>query len=223
LYQFLTGFLFFSALDLMLKIQINITDMCRKYKKDPKEHRPDILHQELLALIDSPLNKAGYLQVYIKTHKGILIEVHPSMRVPRTYKRFAGLMVQLLHKLKIKAAGSSTTLLKVIKNPFSQHLPPGTRVYAMSVKGTLYAPLALATALVPPTPQITINSVAVDRSSAKVQPPICFVIGAMAAGHIAKEDHPYIEEFFSISEYPLSGAAACSRILTAIEHQWGIV
>jgi len=198
-------------------------DMCRKYKKDPKELRPDILHQELLALIDSPLNKAGYLQVYIKTQKGILIEVHPSMRVPRTFKRFSGLMVQLLHKLKIKAAGSSSILLKVIKNPFSQHLPPGTRVFALSVKGTLYAPLALANAMVPPSPNPVTSTLAVDKSSAKVQPPVCFIIGAMSSGSITKEDHPYIEDFFSISEYPLSGAAACSRILTAIEHQWGIV
>ena len=198
-------------------------DMCRKYKKDPKELRPDILHQELLALIDSPLNKAGYLQVYIKTQKGILIEVHPSMRVPRTFKRFSGLMVQLLHKLKIKAAGSSSILLKVIKNTFSQHLPPGTRVFALSVKGTLYAPLALANAMVPPSPNPVTSTLAVDKSSAKVQPPVCFIIGAMSSGSITKEDHPYIEDFFSISEYPLSGAAACSRILTAIEHQWGIV
>ena len=31
-----------------------------------------------------------------------------------------------VHKMKIKARGDSTTLLKVIKNPFSQHLPAGS-------------------------------------------------------------------------------------------------
>ena len=57
----------------------------------------------LLTLLDSPLNKAGKLQVYIHTEKNVLIEVSPSIRIPRTFKRFAGLMVQLLHKLKIRA------------------------------------------------------------------------------------------------------------------------
>ena len=41
-------------------------DLLRKNKKDYKEFRPDIAHQELLALIDSPLNKAGKLKVYMR-------------------------------------------------------------------------------------------------------------------------------------------------------------
>jgi rRNA small subunit pseudouridine methyltransferase Nep1 len=45
----------------------------------------------------------------------------------------------------------------------------------------------------------------------------------MASGHITINDHPYIEQLLSISEYPLSGAAAISRILGGIEHLWGIV
>lgn len=184
-------------------------DLCKKkLKKDPKEFRPDICHQELLALLDSPLNKSGHLQVYIRTSRNVLIELHPSVRIPRTYKRFAGLMVQLLHKMKIKASENGTTLMKVIKNPMSQHLPVGTHVYGMSCQGDLYSPMGLTKELIPLEPN---------------GETVCFVIGAMAAGHVSVEDHPYIEKMFSISEYPLSGAAAINRILGAIEHQWGIV
>lgn len=46
----------------------------------------------LLMLLDSPLNKAGMLQVYIHTQKNVLIEVHPQCRIPRIYSRFCGLM-----------------------------------------------------------------------------------------------------------------------------------
>eukprot|EP00555_Chaetoceros_dichaeta_P012967 CAMPEP_0198264628 /NCGR_PEP_ID=MMETSP1447-20131203/16266_1 /TAXON_ID=420782 /ORGANISM="Chaetoceros dichaeta, Strain CCMP1751" /LENGTH=280 /DNA_ID=CAMNT_0043953627 /DNA_START=93 /DNA_END=935 /DNA_ORIENTATION=+ len=186
-------------------------ELCKKkLKRDPKEFRPDICHQELLALIDSPLNKSGHLQVYIRTSNKVLIEVHPSIRIPRTYKRFSGLIVQLLHKMKIKAGTSSTTLMKVIKNPFSQHLPPGTRVYGMSCEGQMYSPFGLANSLIPSDPSTQL-------------PPVCFVIGAMASGHVTVEDHPYIEKMIGVSEYPLSGAAAISRILGGIEHHWGIV
>lgn len=53
-----------------------------------------LLLQCLLTLLDSPVNKAGRLQVYIHTAKGVLIEVNPSVRIPRTFKRFCGLMGQ---------------------------------------------------------------------------------------------------------------------------------
>ena len=45
-----------------------------------------------MALLDSPLNKAGLMEVYIHTAKGVLIEVNPHVRIPRTFKRFSGLM-----------------------------------------------------------------------------------------------------------------------------------
>lgn len=38
-------------------------NLLKKYKKDPAHTRPDILHQCLLMLQDSPLNQAGLLQV----------------------------------------------------------------------------------------------------------------------------------------------------------------
>lgn len=43
-------------------------------------------------LLDSPLNRANLLQIYIHTSKNILIEINPQTRIPRTYDRFAGLM-----------------------------------------------------------------------------------------------------------------------------------
>jgi rRNA small subunit pseudouridine methyltransferase Nep1 len=189
-------------------------DICRKkLKRDPNEFRPDILHGELLSLLDSPINKAGHLKIYIQTTKHVLIDVNPAIRIPRTYKRFAGLMVQLLHKMKIKAGNDSTTLLKVIKNPFSSHLPAGTRCYGMSCQGKLYSPIALAQSLATaPSPD--------EQASTQ---PLCFIVGAMSTGHVKLEDHPYMEEMFSISEYPLSGASALARIMGGLEHHWGIV
>lgn len=64
----------------------------RRNNKAPSSIRPDITHQSLLMLFDSPLNRAGLLQVYIHTHKNVLIEINPQCRIPRTFKRFGGLM-----------------------------------------------------------------------------------------------------------------------------------
>jgi len=78
----------------------------------------------LLTLLDSPLNKAGKLQIYIHTTKGVLIEVNPCVRIPRTFRRFSGLMVQLLHKLSIRSDDGPQKLFRVIKNPVTDYLPP---------------------------------------------------------------------------------------------------
>ena len=76
----------------------------KKYDKDPSLSRPDILHQELMALLDSPLNKAGLVKVYIRTLKGIVVDVSSQMRIPRTYKRFAGLMSAYIRFLRFVSA-----------------------------------------------------------------------------------------------------------------------
>jgi rRNA small subunit pseudouridine methyltransferase Nep1 len=144
------------------------------------------------------------MRVLIHSEKNVLISVNAKTRIPRTFKRFSGLMVQLLHKLKIRSADGKDTLLKVVKNPISRHLPAGARCYGFSQHGKLYAPQAFAASLPDDVP-------------------IVFVIGAMATGSIRLEDHPYVTELVSVSEYPLSGVVAINRILGAIEANWGIV
>ncbi|EZA59818.1 Ribosomal RNA small subunit methyltransferase NEP1 [Ooceraea biroi] len=104
----------------------------KKNNRFPGTCRPDITHQCLLMLMDSPLNRAGLLQVYVHTNQNVLIEINPQTRIPRTFKRFAGLMVQLLHKYNIRASDGPMKLLKVIKNPISDHLPVGCRKILMS-------------------------------------------------------------------------------------------
>jgi len=161
--------------------------------------RPDITHQCLLMLFDSPLNRAGLLQVFIRTSQNVLIEINPSTRIPRTYKRFAGLMVQLLHKYSITAAESSTKLLKVIKNPITDHLPPGCKKLLMSYS---------AEAPVKPSELVP-----------EGEDPIVIVVGAIAKGAIETD---YTEKNLSISNYPLSAALTCTKICDAFEQAWGI-
>lgn len=173
----------------------------KKSGRDPASSRPDITHQLLLALMDSPLNKAGHLQVYLQTVTNVLIEISPHTRIPRTFKRFAGLMVQLLHKMRVRAADSSETLMKVIKNPVTTHLPVGAVVVGLEAGAKLVDAMDLP-ALLPP-----------GR-------PIVFVIGAMSHGDIASD---FIEQTFSISRYPLSAACAVGKLLNAFERTWDVL
>ncbi|XP_005038587.1 PREDICTED: ribosomal RNA small subunit methyltransferase NEP1 [Ficedula albicollis] len=179
---------------------------CDKHKalllrngRDPGEVRPDITHQSLLMLMDSPLNRAGLLQVYIHTKKNVLIEVNPQTRIPRTFDRFCGLMVQLLHKLSVRAADGPQKLLKVIKNPVSDHLPVG----CMKI-GTSFA----------------VSQVSDLRELVPAAEPVVIVVGAFAHGSVNVD---YTEKMVSISNYPLSAALTCAKITTAFEEVWGVV
>lgn len=68
--------------------------ICKPFYDDPKYYGV----QTLLMILDSALNKAGMLlAVYVKTDKGILIEIKPHVRIPRTFKRFAGIMCKFLN------------------------------------------------------------------------------------------------------------------------------
>ncbi|CAB4061532.1 EMG1 [Lepeophtheirus salmonis] len=152
-------------------------------------------------LLDSPLNRAGLLQVYIQTAKNVLIEINPQTRIPRTFKRFSGLMVQLLHKFSVRASDSGgLKLLKVIKkNPITDHLPPGIRKICMSFSSKEVVKPA---DIIPKNPE-----------------PICVVIGAIAKGAINPD---YTDQDLRIGNYPLSAALTCTKITSAFEEAWGV-
>jgi rRNA small subunit pseudouridine methyltransferase Nep1 len=181
---------------------LNIDDhrgILSKSGRDFSTARPDITHQCLLMLFDSPLNRAGLLQVFIRTANNVLIEINPATRIPRTFKRFSGLMVQLLHKFSISAAETSVKLLKVIKNPVTDHLPPGCKKICMTYG---------ADKVVPPSQLVP-----------ETEDPVVCVVGAIAKGSITPD---YTEENVSISNYPLSAALACSKLCDAFEQAWGV-
>lgn len=182
--------------------------MHKKSGRDPAQSRPDITHQLLLALLDSPLNKAGRLQVFVETTSHVLIDVSPSTRIPRTFKRFAGLMVQLLFKMRVRAADSSETLLKVVKNPVTAHLPVGAPIVGLEAGARLVDAIDVP------------GMIPLGGADGTREGSIVFVIGAMSHGDIEAD---YIQHTVSLSRYPLSAACAVSKLLNAYEHAWGIL
>ncbi|KAM2227471.1 hypothetical protein ACFXTI_014274 [Malus domestica] len=179
------------------------SNFLRKNNKDPALYRPDILHQALLMVLDSPINKAGRLRnVYVRTAAGVLIEVKPYVRIPRTFKRFAGVMLQLLQKLSISAVGKREKLMRVIKNPVTQYLPVNSHKIGFSYSSEKLVNIQ--------------NYVASSENSVD----FVFVVGAMAHGKVEAD---YIEDFISISGYPLSAAYCITMICQALAGKWNIL
>ncbi|CAK9205246.1 unnamed protein product [Sphagnum troendelagicum] len=175
----------------------------KRHKRDPALYRPDILHQALLAILDSTLNKAGRLKgLYVHTEKNVLIQINPHIRIPRTFKRFCGLMLQLLQKLSIRASNGPDKLMRIVKQPVTRHLPLGARRIGMSYSA-------------PKVVQLSEYVAAAGLSSTYV-----FVVGAMAHGKI---DVDYIDDLVAVSEYPLSAMWCIARICSSLEQQWHIL
>ena len=139
----------------------------------------------------------------------MLIEVNPSVRIPRTFKRFAGLMgmrrkdssrldsdvnsaVQLLHKLSIRSVNGSEKLLKVIKNPITDHLPSNSYKITFSFDAT---PVKISSYL---------QKIPQDQN-------IVIFIGAMAHGEDSFADG-LVDDKIAISEYSLSASVACGKV-----------
>lgn len=186
-------------------------NICAKNGRDIADVRPDITHQCLMTLLDSPLNKAGKLLIYLHTSQNVLIEVHPSLRVPRTFKRFAGLAVELLQRHKIRAAQANETLMKVVSNPVVKYLPAGSQRFGLSVAGKAVKFREFAAQ--------------VEKDEKGTEVPLVFVVGAVAHGDPVTEAQfgaDYIQEPISICPWGLSAACCCSKICNEFEHLWGI-
>ena len=177
----------------------------QKLQQDVEDFRPDIVHQCLMALLDSPLSKAGRLNVIIRTKKGVLIKVSPEIRLPRTYKRFSGLMAQLLTKMRIRSPEDKTTLLEIVNGPIESHLPPGALVIGTSTKGHLVPDL-----------DKYFNEQQTRTNN------LVFMIGCTSYGHHAYESE-LVHDCISISHYSLSAQAVCQRVCFSAEEIWNVV
>ncbi|WP_457559524.1 hypothetical protein [Candidatus Harpocratesius sp.] len=79
---------------LLLDVALHHTTMNR-LPNAQKRGRPDILHHFLLDCLGSPLNLHGNLRLHIHCPSGFFL-IDSTMRCPRDYLRFKGLIAQLL-------------------------------------------------------------------------------------------------------------------------------
>jgi len=101
-------------------------------------------------------------------------------------------LVQLLHKLSIRSVNGPDKLLKVIKNPVTDHLPLNSYKITFSFDST---PVKLSTYL---------KKIPEDQN-------IVVFIGAMAHGEDNFADG-LVDDKIAISEYSLSASVACGKV-----------
>lgn len=170
-------------------------------KKELKDCRPDIVHQCLIHLLESPLNKYGMLQIYIRTTSNQLIYISPHLKIPKTYNQFESLMVTLLRKFKIKSSEQNIFLLKIIKNDFDAILPTNGLKIGLSTKGK----------------EVQLSDYI--RQFKDITQPVTFFIGAVAYSNPTVQVD-VIDEHIKISNFSLTAANCCSALCSEFENLW---
>jgi len=112
-------------------------------------------------------------------------------------------MVQLLHRLSIRSTNSQEKLLKVIKNPITNHLPPNCRKVTLSFDAEV----------------VRVRDYIADLGPKES---VCVFVGAMAKGRDDFADS-FKDDTISISNYSLSASVACSKFCHAAEDVWNII
>ena len=182
----------------------------KSMKKKLDEYRPDIVHQCLLNLFDSPLNKSGLLQVYIHTNKNILIEINQKTRIPRTFKRFSGLFSQLFLKneIKIESNNNEEILLKILNIKIESLIEDMPKIL-LSEKGRLV--------------DIDIYCKNLENNlKERKNKNICFIIGTNPKGDI-DQMIKYNDDCISLSSFDLDSNIVCAKLCSSFEKSWGIL
>jgi rRNA small subunit pseudouridine methyltransferase Nep1 len=163
-----------------------------------KRGRPDIAHVTLLGILSTPLNKEGHLKSYVHTINDHVIEVDESIRLPRNYTRFIGLMERLFADGRVPLEGETLLSLKKMNiRELIKRIQP-TFTVAFSSVGT------------PNTLQEVCGELARERRPA-------VMIGGFAHGHFSKAASDVADMIVSIYDKPLDAWVVASRIVYEYE------
>ncbi len=170
-------------------------------KQDYKRARPDILHIILLNVLATPLFKNNQLKVFVHTTNDQVIKIGDNLRIPKSYSRYEGLILDLFKNKKIKSK-DGCLLLELNDNlSFSdlldKYIKPDV-ITGLSTNG------------------IFKNFEYVSKELFEFKNP-CIVIGGFPKGHFSKDIESRLEKKYSISNLSLEAHIVISRLLYEFE------
>jgi rRNA small subunit pseudouridine methyltransferase Nep1 len=165
-----------------------------KLRNVDKRGRPDITHRSLLAILDSPLNRMGYLNVFVHTIEDIIISFDPKVRLPRDYYQFEGLMVQVLKKGKVPPIGDP--LIEIVDIDIETFIEKHRLSILLSEDGEKYSQ--------------EIGRDIINNES-------IILIGAFPKGKIREDISSKVDLIVRVSDYALMTSTAICRLLTLLE------
>ncbi len=168
-----------------------------------KMGRPDIVHNTLLQVLETPLNWEGHLRVLVHTQDDRVITINPKVRLPKNYLRFVGLIEQLYTQNRVPREGEA--LLSLDKGNL------------LGLVGKLAPDKVIGfSTLGKPTLMKTIA-----EQASKIKD-LLALIGAFPRGHFTGETRQSIGELFSVDRRPLDAWVVAGRFVYDFEWALGL-
>ncbi|MGI0047720.1 MAG: ribosome biogenesis protein [Nitrosotalea sp.] len=165
-------------------------------KNEIKRGRPDLIHFCLLEACSIPIYFANKLQVFVHTIDDKVISLDTSIRLPKSYHRFAGLIEKLYSENKIEENGRN--LLEIKKMSFEdliKKIKP-KQVIGLSSKGI---------------------SSSYQQLAEETNEDTCIVVGGFAKGQFSENIKKHFDKTISVDKNPLEAHIIISRILYECE------
>ena len=169
-----------------------------------KRGRPDIIHFALMEALSTPLFIKNLLKVYIHTIDNKLILIGDNLRVPKSYFRFEGIMMDLFKEKIIRSVDGNNTLLELHDNITFEELIKNKvkpdKVIGLSSNGV----------------QSSAEEI-VSRNIIKNNHHFAFVVGGFPKGHFSDETSKIFSCSYSIGDLKFEAHIVIARILYECE------
>jgi rRNA small subunit pseudouridine methyltransferase Nep1 len=177
--------------------------LTRKRYRLPVEKmgRPDIIHNTLLQVLETPLNWERKLRVFVHTQDDHVISINPRIRLPRNYTRFVGLIEQLYSSKRVPETGEP--LMELEKSPLQRlvrKIAP-SEVTGFSILG-----------------RPTLMRAAAEYA-ARVPDPLVF-IGGFPRGHFTEETKRALTSLYKVDRQSLDAWVVAGRFV--YDFEWAI-
>jgi rRNA small subunit pseudouridine methyltransferase Nep1 len=180
-------------------------ELARKNYRLPVERmgRPDIVHNTLLQVLETPLNWGNRLRVFVHTQEDYVISIDSQIRLPKNYVRFVGLMEQLFSIGRVPERGDP--LMQIRKSSVQELAAsiPASDVLGFSTLGR---------------PKL-MREVA-DYVGTLAEPLVC--VGGFPRGHFSKETMRVVRATFKIDMKSIDAWVVAGRFVYDFEWVIGV-
>ncbi|MDE1726048.1 MAG: ribosome biogenesis protein [Thaumarchaeota archaeon] len=168
----------------------------KNIKDEIKRGRPDLIHFCLLESCSIPIYFENKLQVFVHTIDNKVIFFDKSVRLPKSYHRFAGLIEKLYSEGSIEEKG--TKLLEIKKMSFEDLIKKinPRQIIGLSSEG---------------------DSSSYQKVAEEIDENTCIIVGGFAKGEFSDNIKKHFDKTRSVDKNPLEAHIIISRVLYECE------
>lgn len=186
-----------------------------------KRGRPDIVHFALMEALSTPLFFSGRLNVYLHTINDKLIFIGENLRIPKSYFRFEGLMIDLFEKKVIKSHKAACNDDNANNNKDDNN--------NNNILLRLHDDMTFEEVIkkvVKPAKLIGLSKVGIQSTAQAIvakniseeNTDCAFIVGGFAKGHFSNNTTAWFNRLYSISHYSLEAHVVIARLLYECEN-----